>query len=37
MMKYKPAIWILMTSRMKKGLKLYRSDGDALIRKAKPI
>ena len=32
MMKYKPAIWILMTSRMKKGLKLYRSDGDAQPR-----
>ena len=37
LMKFKPAIWLFMMSRLKKGLKLYRSDSDTLIRKAKPI
>ncbi len=36
-MKYKPVIWLLMTSRMKKGLEDIWPDTGALLKKAKPI
>ena len=36
-MKYKPVIWLFMTSRMKKGLKEIRPDNRTLLKKAKPI
>ena len=36
-MKYDPVIWLLLTGRMKKCMKPYRSDGAELVRKAKPI
>ena len=36
-MKYKPVIWLFMTSRMKKGLKEIWPDTGTLLKKAKPI
>jgi len=36
-MKYRPVIWLLVTGRMREGLKEIRPDAGALVRKAKPI
>ena len=36
-MKYKPVIWLFMTSRMKKGLKEIWPNTGTLLKKAKPI